>query len=1222
MVKFEDLSLKDLRSIVKKYNLHYHISGYSTMSKDKLITEMKKHLKIDENNMIKSLITPFEQEAPFKRTEKSTFSKAYYDIMKNPFVRENVDPKQLEFLKQFAKPMRKNSKRDAKIKEFVENFEEKIKEKPIKKSKKEKKEKSEKIEKDEEIDVNDAIKKLQEMISKKEEDIKFWNKKLEGSGNETYNELHKYSVSMLKQLIRNYNLHTKIKLKQTKEKLIQDICNHLEFDGQNFKPKSFNIDSINKKILIPKKESFDIMEFNPSEKKKKVKEISEKIKNIKLPVFDKKKVIEKYLKLKEEENELLRKVYNTDEWKLKDYRTELKNYFLNAKENNSEDVKKIKDLMKEFNITFTDLYKRYPYLKDLKNYDQINLYSIQNIRDLILEKLGKESNNLYGDIMAKYPNLNQENLRIQQELNSLDKDTIKEYEKEIRDFNFNEAKKWFFNAQLSESKKDLGKKSELEKFDVKKEREKIKKIAEKSKGKKFELPEIKEKKEDNEFTQKSLKKLKFYDLEKLAVNLHINIAEETGKTNKEKLIKKILNKIKEEDNEDETEEDTNKIIIDKNDKLIDLTERIFKTSQGRLRYYKKNYNKEFEDLTEGKLKLDFVDLIKNSQKQYDFYPTPLKCLEPFKHWIKQSSNFLEPCAGLGFISNFVRKNKDEYEPLSLIEYNPEFKEILNYFNPDCNIYNEGNFLNFDIDNNFDCIIINPPFSNGTDKKYYLDFVYHSMYLLSKSKARKLKNLLVVAPSLTKDMRFYSDKKILSRIAEHGSDFVLMDMLEYTGKAKLFTILNKYIKVSKKDIDKLFDQKENSKLYEKIDDLFSPFYMSKIGECSEFVNTKFKAHLYHIQIGYSLTGYGSKEKKESHNGYALHAVLVSSKIPYDEAFKEAQNIMKKKKFFSRETKLHHRFRNIPKQKFEPKTFRSHKVNKDITLVVGKLKPEHMHLEGAGLFDWIKNKASSAVNAVSNYFKPREGYNNLSTKTINDYGNIPIKQLFIMRAPIQSMLNNVINFVSLGKWNELKQKYEFDKLFHLSLVARLDNGKNIILEKNEVVNISPEFKNEKDAETLEIPFTGQLTIKDILDTAQKNVGDSKFFLYDPFTNNCQYFIKYLLEGQGLYSEQAKNFLFQDLKQIYEGLPSYVPKVMKGATTMGAIFNKILGKGKKKGDIVISQKDFIKEHKHLVKLLEHFKNNPQLLAEAKDQAEELKKLTGVDLLGKGKKKKVYKF
>ena len=141
--------------------------------------------------------------------------------------------------------------------------------------------------------------------------------------------------------------------------------------------------------------------------------------------------------------------------------------------------------MKEFNITFTDLYKRYPYLKDLKNYDQINLYSIQNIRDLILEKLGKESNNLYGDIMAKYPNLNQENLRIQQELNSLDKDTIKEYEKEIRDLNFNEAKKWFFNAQLSESKKDLGKKSELEKFDVKKEREKIKKIAEKSKGKKF-----------------------------------------------------------------------------------------------------------------------------------------------------------------------------------------------------------------------------------------------------------------------------------------------------------------------------------------------------------------------------------------------------------------------------------------------------------------------------------------------------------------------------------------------------------------------------------------------------------------------------------------------------------------------------------------------------------------------------------------------------------------
>ena len=279
------------------------------------------------------------------------------------------------------------------------------------------------------------------------------------------------------------------------------------------------------------------------------------------------------------------------------------------------------------------------------------------------------------------------------------------------------------------------------------------------------------------------------------------------------------------------------------------------------------------------------------------------------------------------------------------------------------------------------------------------------------------------------------------------------------------------------------------------------------------------------------GKGKEEELEGGaKGYALHTVLVNKFVPFEQAFAEAQNIIKKKKFFHRETKNQYRFRNIPKQKFEPKTFRSKKINKDITLVFGKLKPEHMHLEGAGIFDLLKEKASTVVSKVGEFFKPRlDNYNNKSKKTIEQYGNIPIKQMFISRTPVGKMLNTLINFVSLGKWNELKSKYSFDKLFHLSLVARLESGKDIILEKNEVVNISPDYKVYKDTESLDIPFTGEMTINKILETARKNVGNKTFFDYDAFSNNCQFFIKYLLEGQGLYSQKAKDFLFQDLKDI---------------------------------------------------------------------------------------------
>jgi hypothetical protein len=359
------------------------------------------------------------------------------------------------------------------------------------------------------------------------------------------------------------------------------------------------------------------------------------------------------------------------------------------------------------------------------------------------------------------------------------------------------------------------------------------------------------------------------------------------------------------------------------------------------------------------------------------------------------------------------------------------------------------------------------------------------------------------------------------------------------------------------------------------------------------------------------GIDDEELEGGAKGFALHAVLVDKSIPFEEAFKQAQVIIKKKKFFHRESKNQYRFRNIPKQKFEPKSFKSKKINKDLTLVFGKLKSEHMHLEGAGIFDWFKEKASKAVSAVKDYFKPRlDGYNNISKKTIEQYGNMPIKQLFILRTPISGGLNKVINFVSLGKWEELKKKYSFDSLFHLSLVALLENGKNIIIEKNDVVNISPEYKMYPTSETVDIPLgNNNLTINKLLETARAKVGDNTFFSYDAFKNNCQFFIRYLLEGQNLYSEQAKNFLFQDLENIYKDLPSYVPKVMKGATTMGAIVNKILGKGKDK--IIMNPDDFIKEHKKLIALLRKF-DEPELLKEAKEQAKELKKETGVDLIG----------
>jgi len=74
-----------------------------------------------------------------------------------------------------------------------------------------------------------------------------------------------------------------------------------------------------------------------------------------------------------------------------------------------------------------------------------------------------------------------------------------------------------------------------------------------------------------------------------------------------------------------------------------------------------------------------------------------------------------------------------------------------------------------------------------------------------------------------------------------------------------------------------------------------------------------------------------------NGYELHAVIVKKKgYNKKDAEKEALKITHKKTIFSRDTQLTYRFRNIPKTKFEPKSFRTKIINPNISLVFGKLK----------------------------------------------------------------------------------------------------------------------------------------------------------------------------------------------------------------------------------------------------------------------------------------------
>ena len=117
---------------------------------------------------------------------------------------------------------------------------------------------------------------------------------------------------------------------------------------------------------------------------------------------------------------------------------------------------------------------------------------------------------------------------------------------------------------------------------------------------------------------------------------------------------------------------------------------------------------------------------------------------------------------------------------------------------------------------------------------------------------------------------------------------------------------------------------------------------------------------------SLLNYQPGENKllgsSLHNHFTIHAVKVSKSVGLVEANKIAADILKKDKPFMKEMKNVYSFRNISKQKFIPSTYRTRKLNKNVKIIFGELKPEFTHLKGAGIIDDIKEKISNVYDEV--------------------------------------------------------------------------------------------------------------------------------------------------------------------------------------------------------------------------------------------------------------------
>ena len=182
-------------------------------------------------------------------------------------------------------------------------------------------------------------------------------------------------------------------------------------------------------------------------------------------------------------------------------------------------------------------------------------------------------------------------------------------------------------------------------------------------------------------------------------------------------------------------------------------------------------------------------------------------------------------------------------------------------------------------------------------------------------------------------------------------------------------------------------------------------------------------------------------------------------------------------------------------------------------------------------------------------------------LEKYGDKKIRAIRIGRRPINSKVEKAFDIISLGTWSKLRDKYYYDVLFHLFLIITLEDEVIISLEKNSIVTMTLDDNrcSAPDIECVELEYPADsITLDDLVKKTLERIGGERFFVYHPFDQNCQIFIRDILQTFNLLSAKANEFIYQDIGQIVKRLPFYVKWTAKAVTDVDATVSKVTGAG----------------------------------------------------------------
>ena len=208
-------------------------------------------------------------------------------------------------------------------------------------------------------------------------------------------------------------------------------------------------------------------------------------------------------------------------------------------------------------------------------------------------------------------------------------------------------------------------------------------------------------------------------------------------------------------------------------------------------------------------------------------------------------------------------------------------------------------------------------------------------------------------------------------------------------------------------------------------------------------------------------------------------------------------------------------------------------------------------------YTPNIIAKPLNSIQSYahtvIEGRNDYQPSVRAVIKQYGDKHIKTIKIIRQPIQSFINTAFNALTFGQFQKKLDELPYDKLFHLRMVVTMEDGKQIQIEKNEVINISLKVDTIKGQEELDVPIHNSITLNQLLEGG-KTILKDKYFSYRAFGNNCQDYQIALLKGSNLLNPQLEAFIKQDVSELANINP-YLKKIANTMTDLGGKFNEII-------------------------------------------------------------------